>query len=154
MTTAGDIQQQALDRMGADDWCGLRNGVWVPMSDPVPSDARPAWRDPWRGDNPPNWCVLPEGWEWDGDRRWFHYKRCVVRCFPFENDFSWRFLSPGSDESIHYDTAPDAFRAAQKWIEEQIAAGLVNQTGVVMLTEKAPKNAPGTFKDFIKETHA
>jgi len=123
---AGEILEQARLAMGADGWVKAK-GTLSPWPDDDTSavirlDARPAWRD---GDG---WFVLPDGWKWDGDSFW--NKNVCVRHSPlsdFKHSFGIRvdddmFRSYVKSEPLGWaDTAPDAFRAAQKWIDENEA---------------------------------
>ena len=124
MKTAGDILKRALDCMGADGWCGLRNGGWFPVSDMVPDYARPAWRD--GGD----WFVLPDWATWNSGRyEWVQEGEPLLEVYLEKGDHGkWELICAKNClaevehnrySGLDHETAPDAFRAAQKWLDEQ-----------------------------------
>jgi hypothetical protein len=68
-------------------------------------EALPAWDDSGEG------FVLPENWVWRNIG--FVHSRYSLVAMPFEGKWKLYISRPEM-----YDTAPDAFRAAQKWLDE------------------------------------
>jgi len=140
MTTAGDILKNSLAAMGADCWAyiDISDGKTCVYDRDTPDIARPAWLDGEESELINNgvydyytkWFVLPDGWEWHDwsqeepeDSLGCFDLRDKVCVFTELDRWYWHISYESPSEWKEVKTAPDAFRAAQKWVDGQTTQG-------------------------------